>query len=342
MQGVEERKAPAVSDALISETTPQEVLEHRLDRYAKAKARSESVQEFIITLLDRYPQEGNPAYNKGEFEELKKLRDQLKECGSYLIFRHYYTVGIHKLTGGCTCKRHLLCMLCAIRRAAKQMTSYLKKVEQVMSDNPGQKLILITLTVKNGDDLGDRYRHLTRSLKVLTDRRRFMLAGRKPVPTVFAGVNGAVWTIETTNNGKGWHPHCHMLALVDKGLNVEEFQAALTKEWAEISGDSYIVDARPVMVDKENWQGAFCEVFKYALKTNDMTVENQYRAYRSLFGKRLIASLGSLYGVQVSEDLTDDIEEELELLPYVEMLFKYSKFFGYQEWESVNHVCAPS
>lgn len=341
MQGVEERKAPAVSDALVSETTPQEVLEYRLDRYAKAKARSESVQEFIITLLNRYPQEGNPAYNKGEFEELKKLRDQLKECGSYLIFRHYYTVGIHKLTGGCTCKRHLLCMLCAIRRAAKQMTSYLKKVEQVMSDNPGQKLILITLTVKNGDDLKERYNHLTKCLRIMTERRKGSIQGKRRVST-FTEIKGAVWTFETTNKGKGWHPHCHMLALVDKELNVEEFQETLTKEWAEISGDSYIVDARPVLVDKENWQGAFCEVFKYALKTNDMTVENQFKAYRALFGKRLIASIGSLYGVKVSEDLADDIEEELELLPYVEMLFKYSKFFGYQEWESVNHVCAPS
>lgn len=341
MQGIEEQKTSVVSDTLKDELTPQEALEHRLDRYAKAKSRSESVQEYIINLLNRYPQEGNSAYNKAERKELQKLRDQLKECGSYLIFRHYYTAGIHKLTGGCTCKRHLLCMLCALRRAAKQMTSYLKKVEQVMSDNPGQKLILVTLTVKNGDDLGERYRHLTKSLKVLTERRRLILFGKKTTSTVFTQIFGAVWTFETTNNGKGWHPHCHMLALVNQDLNVEQFQEALTKEWAEISGDSYIVDARPVLVDKENWQGAFCEVFKYALKTNDMSVENQYRAYRSLTGKRLIASLGSLYGVQVSEDLTDDIEEELELLPYVEMLFRYSKFFGYQEWESVN-VCASS
>lgn len=334
MQEIEDQKTSVMSNTLADEMTPQEGLEYRLARYAKAKARSESVQGYIISLIYAYPQEGNSHYNKAEFNGLKKLRDQLKECGSFLMFRHYHTVGLHKLVGGCTCKKHLLCMLCAVRRASKQLSGYLKKVDQVMKDNPGRKLILITLTVKNGDDLRERFQHLTKSLKVLTDRRRFILAGKKPIHTVFTGISGAVWTFETTNNGKGWHPHCHMLALVDQELNVDQFQESLTKEWTEISGDSYIVDARTVLIDNDNRIGAFCEVFKYALKTNDMSLENQYKAYRSLSGKRLIASLGSLYGVKISDDLNDDIEEELELLPYVDILFRYSKFFGYQEHEN--------
>jgi hypothetical protein len=277
----------------------------------------------------------------------------MDDCGAFLLFRHFYTKGIHKLVGGCTCKRHLLCMLCAIRRGAKQMEAYQKRVEHVLSVNVNQKLALITLTVKNGDDLLERYKHLTKSLKVLTDRRKNMLLDIRTLPTVFVEIQGAVWTFEATNTGNGWHPHCHILAIVGSDVDLGEmelidskwvksrvgrFQDELTQEWQAITGDSFIVDVRPVIEksDTENRMGAFREVFKYALKTNDMTVENQYKAYRALKGKRLIVSLGCLRNVKVSDDLNDTIEEELRLSPYIDILFRYSETFGYQEHENSN------
>jgi hypothetical protein len=97
-----------------------------------------------------------------------------------------------------------------------------------------------------------------------------------------------------------------------------------------------MVEAHNVVNDGESIDGSFCEVFKYALKSNDMSVENLYQAYLTLRGKRLIASIGSLFGVEVSEDLHDDIEEELKTLPYVDMLFRYSETFGYQEFLNYN------
>lgn len=349
MEGLgQEKSLPESSVILADETTPGEALDKRLERYAKAKKRSRSVMDYIIHLMDESTQS---EISNEEYWELEKIYDQMDECGAFLLFRHFYTKGIHKLVGGCTCKRHLLCMLCAIRRGAKQMEAYQKKVEQVLSGNENQKLALITLTVKNGNDLLERYTHLTKSLKVLTDRRKFMLSGKKPIPTVFADIQGAVWTFEATNTGNGWHPHCHMLAIVDRDIDLGEmelidgswvksrvgrFQNELTQEWQGVTGDSFIVDVRPIVEksDTENMTGAFREVFKYALKTNDMTVENQYQAYKSLKGKRLIASLGSLYNVQVSGDLNDTVEEELRLSPYIDILFRYSETFGYQEYEN--------
>jgi hypothetical protein len=205
-----------------------------------------------------------------------------------------------------------------------------------MNDNPGLKQVMITLTIKNGDDLSERFRHVTKSLKVLTERRRQFTLGSRKELTSLGFINGAVWSYEVSNIGNGWHPHCHMLALVDKELNVEHFQELLRKEWNEVTGDSYMVEAHNVVNDGERIDGSFCEVFKYALKSNDMSVENLYQAYLALRGKRLISSIGSLFGVEVSEDLHDDIEEELKTLPYVDMLFRYSETFGYQEFLNYN------
>lgn len=339
MESLKENNLSGSSKILADETTPGEVLENRLERYAKAKKRSESVLKYIIHLINSYPQAEKPDFNQLEYRELLKIRRQLKECGAFLLFRHYFTAGRHRLIGGCTCKRHLLCMLCAVRRAARQLAAYLKKVNQVLSQDSNQKLVLITLTVKNGDDLLERYKHLTKSLRVLTDRRKNILSGERKSFTVFTEIQGAVWTFEATNKGNGWHPHCHMLAMVDGSLDVKAFQETLSQEWKEVSKDSFIVDVRPIIENNDNDRiGAFCEVFKYALKTNDMSVENQYQAHKKLRGKRLIASLGTLYNVQVPESLNDEIEDELESLPYVDILFRYSEYLGYQELEIIPQV----
>jgi len=335
LEGFNEKNLSGSSQILADETTPGEVLENRLERYAKAKKRSESVLRYIIHLIDNYPQAEKPDFNRSEYRELQRISRQLKECGAFLIFRHYFTAGQHRLIGGCTCKRHLLCMLCAVRRAARQLQSYLRKVEQVLSENSNQKLVLITLTVKNGDDLQERYKHLTQSLRVLTNRRKVL----RSISTVFTEIQGAVWTFEATNKGNGWHPHCHMMAIVEKDLDIKSFQESLSREWKEVSKDSFIVDVRMINETNEKDRiGAFCEVFKYALKTNDMSVENQYQAHKKLRGKRLIASLGSLYNVQVSESLNDEVEDDLELLPYVDILFRYSEYLGYQEIETMPQV----
>ena len=107
----------------------------------------------------------------------------------------------------------------------------------------------------------------------------------------------------------------------------------MIEEWKEITEDSKIIDVRPVSEERENKDrvGAFCEVFKYALKTSDMEVQDQFEAYTQLKGKRLIRSFGNLFGVKVQEDLNDDIETELEAERWVDVLFNWSEMFGYQQ-----------
>ena len=84
---------------------------------------------------------------------LLNLLKKLNECGNYLLFKNFYTLGEIKLTKIQTCGQHLLCPFCAAIRASRAITRYVQRIDQVLQENRKLKPVLITLTVKNGTDL---------------------------------------------------------------------------------------------------------------------------------------------------------------------------------------------
>lgn len=271
----------------------------RLARYGQAHARS-------LMMLEHLREAPSPASTK--------TAASLASCGNYLHFREYFTVGKVRLHNATFCKQHLVCPLCAIRRGAKALGAYLARWEVLQEQHPELRPYLITLTVKNGDDLEERQAHLTRSLKRLTDRRRFFNAGKRGSPwTELCKAQGAVYTLELTNKGKGWHPHCHMIALAAS----QPSQSDLSAEWHRITGDSMIVDVRPITGDPSE---GFMEVFKYAVKFSDLTLEDNWHAAQVLKGKRLLNSFGLFRGVEIPDSLLD---EPLDELPYWDRFYRY-------------------
>ena len=112
---------------------------------------------------------------EGENEESNKAlkaATKLKGCGQFLLFHNYYTINQIKLEKFHVCGQHLLCPMCAGIRAARSMNRYLKRINELMRQNPRLKPVLITLTVKNGESLEERYNHLTRSFRTLLSRYR--------------------------------------------------------------------------------------------------------------------------------------------------------------------------
>jgi len=285
-----------------------EALPGRLNRYGKAKNGALDVADYMESLPE----------GEARYLPLRKTAQRLRQCGDYLVFRHYYTVDRVRLHGANLCGKHLLCCLCAIRRGAKYLKAYLVRFEVLLQQNPNLKAYLVTLTVKDGPDLGERFNHLYKSQRQLWMRKN---RGRG---SCLDGVAAAVWSYEVkVGAGSGlWHPHLHMIALAESPPDA----FALAEEWHNITGDSFIVDVRPI--SQEDPASGFVEVFKYAVKFSEQEPADTVHAWATLAGKRLIGSAGLFRGVEVPESLLDD-PTDFEDLPYVTLFYRYLRGAGY-------------
>lgn len=281
-------------------------LDKRRQRYGSAKADGMRFRRYLIEQRE------------------DKLADALGDCGNYLTFRDYFTIGQTRLSKICTCKKHLICPLCAIRRGAKSVRVNMAKVQELLKADPLLRAYFVTLTVKNGPDLDERFQHLTGSLRAYHKRR----TGTRQHGEVLKA-SAAVWSYEFTNTGKGWHPHVHAIWL----CRVAPDMYRLRDDWKAITGDSFMCDVRPL--DEADPVGAFLEVFKYALKFADLADPDRLHAYKRLKGKRLQGSFGDLRGLDVEPG---DSDELLDDLPYIERFFCFVEGQGYTETGTTGEI----
>jgi hypothetical protein len=253
---------------------------------------------------------------------------RVTQCGDWLKFRDYYqSVGI-KLHSANFCKNTLVCSLCAIRRASRNMAAYLEKLQEIQKQNKTLKPYLVTLTVRNNSDLEKVLNHLADSLKLLHHRRV-----EKKSRSLMRDIAGGVFSIEVTNTGKEWHPHVHAIWLSETPPDMY----ALRAEWEQITGDSFMCDVRPITklsecpADIDPHAAGFAEVFKYAMKPSELGADRMVQAFPILKGRRLIGSFGIFRGVVMPESLADDLTG-LDDEPYLEFLLRYTaKGYVYHE-----------
>lgn len=277
-----------------------EALPRRVERYSKAKLRALQMVAYL----------SEQSTDRSDIVSANQER-----CGAWLEFSHYHTVDTVRLTKATFCKQHLTCPLCAIRRGSKQLTAYLEKYEELIKRSPGLTAYLVTFTVKNGDDLEERQKHLADSLRKLHSKRRNSKSSGRCV-TEAAKASAAVWSFELTNRGNGWHPHVHAIWLCSEMPD----QQKLSGEWNRITGDSFIVDVR--LISQSDPASGFIEVFKYALKFSDLTLEQNWFAAET-FRKsrsRLLGSFGAFRGIEIPETMTD---EPLDELPHTDLFYRY-------------------
>lgn len=284
----------------------------RVERYGRAKGRA-------LAILSHLREIDSPEWAGGPLRFISE-RAGLENCGTYLDFRHYYSVGKVRLHRASFCQYHLLCPLCAVRRGAKNLGRFLERFVEIRAKNPELRAYMVTLTVKNGPDLLERFNHLRRAVQAMSAARRRALAGSRH-RSVFSDFAAVVGSYEFTNRGNGWHPHVHMCVLSP----TRPAQDVLSAEWYSRTGDSMIVDVRPFQ-NPTAPEKDFAEVFKYALKFSDLSPADTIHAYSNLKGKRLLFSLGAFRGVKQAGAEPD---EPLEGLPYVELFYKYLDGIGY-------------
>lgn len=231
---------------------------------------------------------------------------QLHACGSFLHLRewleHDAEVTLHRAN---FCRHHLLCRTCAARRAGKTIVNYMSRIQQVMAEDATLRPCMITLTVRNGEDLGERFSCLYEGWRTMTthasEAKRFK-RGYEPIE--WNKVLGFVRAGEVTNKGKGWHPHYHILALVrdlpDKYM--------LAEEWKRFTHDgSFVVDVRWIENSTEEALfAAMREVLKYSVKFGDLSPAQIAQVWTTMRGTRFTSNGGVLRGVPPVDDLTDD------------------------------------
>ena len=293
-----------------------ESLSYKLQRYAGGKNRALDMAKYITNF---HTGKGNAHRPTCEQSENKRLVAELESCASYLVFKNYYTINEVRLHAMKSCRKHLLCPFCAMRRGAKYLQAYLDRLAVVTAQNPRLRAYFVTVTIKNTESLEQGYTHLRNAMRKMMKQRSNALRGQKQVE--FAKALGAVHSIEfKRGSGSGlWHPHAHMIWLCEIPPDAHK----LSQEWLSLTGDSYIVDVRECY--GETLVDAFMEVFKYALKFTALPFADNWLAYQTLKGKRLIDSFGCLKGVEVPEKLTDDDLDE----PYLLMLYRFIKGAGY-------------
>jgi len=186
------------------------------------------------------------------------------DCSTWLKFRDYYTGPGVKLHSANFCKNTLVCTLCAIRRASRNLAAYLERFQKIQKSEPELKPYLVTLTVKNTETLLEGLEHLTDSLKLLHRRRT-----DNKSKSLMREISGGVFSIEVTQSDTtGWHPHVHAIWLSKRPPDMYE----LRSEWEQITGDSFMCDVRPIQKiencppDIDPHVQGFSEVFKYAMK----------------------------------------------------------------------------
>lgn len=310
-----EKTKPLTDSALAGEGSERgfcNAVEHgkRISRYGDWKKRSRQMASYILD-LDQSPLDN-------------KLGSSVASCSSWLVFNHYFTVDQVRLSKAYTCKKHVLCPVCAHIRGRKQTVKYMERLEEILKDNPNLVPAFLTLTVANGPDLEERFNHLIGSWKKYQNRRRQWIKTGWGFNEL-CKTQGAVFSIEVPRSldNTGWHPHIHAIVLLDSYID----QSKISEEWEAITGDSYIVDIRKLKVsDSQTIFESFEELFKYALKFSQTPLEHNWHAYEVLRGKRLQGSYGAFRGVQVPEKMTDTL---LDDLPYLELYYRYMAGKGY-------------
>lgn len=280
----------------------------RIARLGELKKRSRAMSSYLFDQRLEGPE--------------SKLAPDVGSCCSWMVFNHYYTVDRVQLSKAYTCKRHLLCPVCAKIRATKQAIKYMERLEVVLAENPHLVPAMLTLTVKNGPDLEERFKHLVDSWRKYQKQRRDYKQKNRGFNEL-CRTEGAVFSYEFTKRDQGWHPHLHAIVLLDSRMDKHQ----LSEEWHRITGDSFITDIRALKpTNQQDIADAFLEVFKYALKFSEMDLDDNFEAYRILRGKRLQGAYGAFWGVEVPEKMTDEL---LDGLPYLELFYRYLHGKGY-------------
>ena len=96
----------------------------RITRFATLKHRAKNQENYLFSLAQFKDNYEKDVKNEESIKALKSAQ-KLNECGNYLLFKNFYTIGEVKLSKLRTCGQHLLCPFCAAIRASRAIQNTL-------------------------------------------------------------------------------------------------------------------------------------------------------------------------------------------------------------------------
>lgn len=235
--------------------------------------KSQKLKEKLIPYLEEH----HPTLLKNP-----NRRQRIRDCCNQVAFRRYLETGDVQLVSSNFCKYDRICIACATKRAMRMIKKF---AQGIQAHNLYQKkwyYIVLTISHKEGDTLAELMDRLMLYKEKLARVYRNSKRANQKNKSFFSQFDGMVISIEIAHRGKNWrHPHINILACSDKDIPIEKGYTRGTtnpdilNEWKILTnGTSYVHNIRKIEVKKDHFsRSGIGEVFKYAIKFSDLTVE---------------------------------------------------------------------
>lgn len=212
--------------------------------------------------------------------------DSFRNCGSGVVVQRSISTNAVRLSGNYC--RDRLCVPCANAKASE--------IARNLEQGTKTKLLrFLTLTLKHSETpLSAQISRIYTSFAAMRRHKFFKESVRG---------GAAFLEIKRSKSGAAWHVHLHCLVETDWCPKKE-----LARAWHEVTGDSYIVDIRPINDRKD----VISYVTKYATKPMEAQVYKNEKwlieCIQATKGRRTCLTFGSFRGIRLqgkAEGVTD-------------------------------------
>lgn len=249
----------------------------------------------------------------------------IKDCGSWLIFRNYYRKCEIKFHSTNYCRKDKLCSACAARRAFKQI----QKIDTYLEENPKLKnkhWYFIVLPVKH--DKSESFEIVFERLRTAMQnmRTRIKTNKRTKKKSFFSKFEGMFYSYEITKSKNGWNCHVNLLCMSDEHIDtLNNRNEDLMNEWIHYTdNDSYINFIKKIDMSEVDSKRNLFEVFKYIMKFQDLKNEDLATVYQYTHKKRMLGGLGCFYGIKIEEVELSETDRDLDDY-FIQMSYLYNQ-----------------
>ena len=210
-------------------------------------------------------------------------KQRITECCNLVTFRRYLETWDVQLVSSNFCKYDRICIACATKRAMRMIKKFKEWIESHNLYNKQRYYIVLTISHKKWDELEDLMARLQKYKTRLSKAYRNSQRKEQKTKSFFSQFDGMVISIEIAHKWNSWrHPHINILACSDKDIPIESIyqrwttNSELLEEWKKLTDwTSYVHNIRKINVswDKSFSRSWIWEVFKYAIKFSDLSME---------------------------------------------------------------------